>query len=65
METVEDVEVLHLDGDRKPVPLVRGPSAEGAGAGDRVVEAAVNDGAQRRPMRSKGRFRIGYSRQPA
>jgi Tol biopolymer transport system component len=31
VETGEDVEVLHLGGDRKPVPLVHGPSAEGAG----------------------------------
>jgi hypothetical protein len=31
METGQDVEVLHLDGDRKPVPLVHGPSAESAG----------------------------------
>jgi Tol biopolymer transport system component len=31
LETGQDVEVLHLDGDRKPVPLVHGPSAESAG----------------------------------
>jgi len=31
METGQDVEILHLDGDRKPVPLVHGPSAESAG----------------------------------
>jgi eukaryotic-like serine/threonine-protein kinase len=31
METGQDVEVLHLDGERKPVPLVHGPSAESAG----------------------------------
>ena len=30
-ETGQDVEVLHLDGDRKPVPLVHGPSTESAG----------------------------------
>jgi hypothetical protein len=30
-ETGEDVEVLDLDGDRKPVPLVHGPSSESAG----------------------------------
>jgi Tol biopolymer transport system component len=31
METGQDVEVLRLDGDRKPVPLVRGPAGELAG----------------------------------
>ena len=31
METGQDVEVLHLDGERKSVPLVHGPSAERAG----------------------------------
>jgi tricorn protease-like protein len=30
-ETGQDVEVLQLDGDRRPVPLIHGPSNEGYG----------------------------------
>jgi hypothetical protein len=58
--------------------MSRSGAARGVEAlGDRIVDFSVarsgrvvavreiDPGAQRRPMRSKGRFRIGYSRQPA